>query len=163
MVADEGKPPMNVAKTSRWILTALALALPACSSDNYATATNPNIAPTNYKKEIVDALRNVFVTNDTASVSSAGISDPVLRPGDSRYTACVRYTAHGVVPGQIGNAERIAYFHGGRLNQLIPANEGQCDKVAYKPFPELDRLCLGKACGDQDKKSGFGLGNLFGR
>lgn len=162
-MADEGKRLMNAAKPSRWILTALVLALPACSSDEFAKANNPNIAPANYKQDIIDTLRNVFATNETASVSNAVISDPAIRPGDSRYTACVRYTAHGVVPGQIGHAERIAYFHGGRLNQLVPANEGQCDKVAYKPFPELNRLCFGKACGDADKKSGFGFGSLFGR
>ncbi len=45
------------------------------------------------------------------------------------------------------NAERIAYFYGGHLNQLIEASKEQCGNAAYKPFPELEKVCLGKGCG----------------
>jgi len=148
----------------RWILPAFVLVLAACSSDDNVAATNTNIAPANYRQEIVDTLQKLFISNETASVSNAFVSDPVVTPDVSLYTACVRYTAHGATPGDIGNAERIAYFHHGRLNQLIPAEEGQCNRAAYKPFPELEKLCLGKACTSRDEKSGgVGLGTLFGR
>jgi hypothetical protein len=155
---------MNATLTTRSMLAALVLALAACSSDDKAVTTSPNIPPTDYKKEIVDTLRNLFATNDTISVSNAFVTDPALKSDDkgSRYSACVRYTAHGALPGQIGNAERIAYFHAGRLTQLVPAEDGQCEKAAYKPFPELDRLCLGKGCKTEEKSGGF-FGNLFGR
>jgi len=154
---------MNATTVMRWILAGLVLTLAACSSND--KAENPNVPPTNYKTEIIGTLRELFVSNDTASVSNAFISDPAIRPADKepRYTACVRYTAHGISPGAIGNAVRVAYFYGGRLNQLLPAKEGECDNVAYKPFPELDRVCLGKACNNQGQKKSGGFGNLFGR
>ena len=41
-----------------------------------------------------------------------------------------------------GSTDRIAYFYGGHLNQLIEASKEQCGNAAYKPFPELEKLCL---------------------
>jgi len=155
---------MNATTATQLVLAALILALAACSSDDKTAATNPNIPPVSYKDEIIGTLRSFFATNDTVSVSNAFLSDPVIKTDDkgSRYTACVRYTAHGASPGQIGNAERVAYFHAGRLTQLVEAGEGQCDKAAYKPFPELNKLCLGKGCEGQKTSDGF-FSNLFGR
>lgn len=155
---------MNATLTTRSVLAVLVLALAACSSDDKAATTNPNLPPTDYKKEIIDTLRDLFASNDTISVSNAFLSDPALKSDDkgSRYSACVQYTAHGALPGQLGNAERVAYFHAGRLTQLVPAEQGQCDKTAYKPFPELDRLCLGKGCEGLEKNGGF-FSTLFDR
>ncbi len=134
--------------TSLSLLAVFALALAACSSSTSDKADDPNLLPTEYRKEIVATLRPLFESNDTVRVSAAFVSDPVLAPVDKvqRYTACVRYTAHGLNPGETGNAVRIAYFYAGHLNQLIPAGAGQCDKAAYKPFPELDKVCLGTGC-----------------
>lgn len=128
------------------LLSALAVALAACSSDS--KPDNTNLLPTDYKKEIIETLKKLFAGNDTTRVSGAFISDPVLRPvgKDQLYTACVRYTAHGATQGEIGNAERVAYFYGGHLNQLIPADKEQCGNAAYKPFPELDKFCVGTGC-----------------
>jgi len=128
------------------LLSALAMALAACSSDS--KPENPNLFPTDYKDEIIATLKKLFKDNDTIKVSGAFVSDPVLRPvgKDQLYTACVRYTAHGTSPGEIGNAVRIAYFYGGHLNQLIEANQDQCGNAAYKPFPELDKYCVGIGC-----------------
>jgi len=128
------------------LLSAFAIALAACSSDS--KLENPNVLPTDYKKEIIDTLKKLFKDNDTIKVTGAFVSDPVLRlvGKDQRYTACVRYTAHGITPGEIGNAVRIAYFYGGHLNQLIEASQDQCGNAAYKPFPELDKYCAGIGC-----------------
>jgi hypothetical protein len=128
------------------LLSALVAALAACSSDS--KPDNTNLFPTDYKKEIIDTLKQLFASNDTARVSGAFISDPVLRPvgKDQLYTACVRYTAHGATQGEIGNAVRVAYFYGGHLNQLIAADKDQCGNAAYKPFPELDKYCVGTGC-----------------
>ena len=41
-----------------------------------------------------------------------------------------------------GSTDRIAYFYGGHLNQLVEATKEQCGNAAYKPFPELEKLCL---------------------
>jgi len=115
--------PMNATTVMRWILAGLVLTLAACSSND--KAENPNVPPTNYKTEIIGTLRELFVSNDTASVSNAFISDPAIRPADKepRYTACVRYTAHGISPGAIGNAVRDAYLRW--PSQPAPAGEGR--------------------------------------
>ena len=135
------------------LVAAFAMALAACSSDS--KPENPNVFPKDYKKEIIDTLKKLFAGNDTTRVSGAVISDPVLRPvGQNQlYTACVRYTAHGATQGEIGNATRIAYFFGGHLNQLIPAEKDQCGNATYKPFPELNRYCVGTGC--KESSSGF--------
>ena len=157
---------MNTTAMTRFGLAGLVLALAACSSTDNTATGNPNIPPADYKQEIVSTLQAYFKTNDTISVSNAFVSDPELRPveKEQRYTACVRYTAHGVTPGEVGNAERIAYFYGGHLNQLIPVTGGECAHAAYKPFPELNRVCVGKGCEGQGPDKGiFGFGSLFGR
>jgi hypothetical protein len=128
------------------LLSALAMALAACASQS--KPENPNVFPTDYKSEIIATLQKLFTSNETARVTGAFVSDPVLRlvGKDQRYTVCVRYTAHGVSPGEIGNAMRVAYFYGGHLNQLIEASQDQCGNAAYKPFPELDKYCAGTGC-----------------
>ena len=52
-----------------------------------------------------------------------------------------------------GSKDRIAYFFGGHLNQLIEASTEQCGNAAYKPFPELEKLCL--AASAQSGRSPF--------
>lgn len=137
---------MGRCAASLCLLSAFTIALAACSSDR--GRENPNVFPTEYKSEIIATLKELFKSNETARVTGAFVSDPVLRTvgKDQRYTACVRYTAHGVNPGEIGNAMRIAFFYGGHLNQLIEASQDQCGNTAYKPFPELDKFCAGRGC-----------------
>jgi hypothetical protein len=138
---------MGKRTASLWLLPALAVALAACSQDKVMTA-DPNLLPARYKDEIIDTLRTVFDKNETQTVSNAMISDPALRPvgSEQRYAVCVRYTAHGTAYNLSANAERIAIFYGGHLNQLIEATKEQCGNAAYKPFPELNAVCLGKGC-----------------
>ena len=123
------------------------MALAACSSDSKKDEADPNIVPTNYKQEIIDTMiKSIF--EDPTNVRDAYISDPVLRAAgrDMRYTVCVRSNSRNVSRQYTGIKDHIAYFYGGRLNQLIDADKGQCAKAAYKPFPELEKLCLAKAC-----------------
>jgi hypothetical protein len=130
------------------LLSALGAALMACAPAKVPQVES-NVAPTSrYKDEIIDTLRKVFEKNDTTSVTNAMISDPVLQQigGQQHYTVCVRYTAHGTIYNLTANAERIAYFYGGHLNQLVEAEKEQCGNAAYKPFPELNAVCLGKGC-----------------
>ena len=129
------------------LLSAFAAALAACAPDKTPNVES-NVPPIHYKDEIIETLRKIFDQNETASVSNAMISDPALRPvgGEQHYTVCIRYTAHGTIYNLTADAERIAYFYGGHLNQLIEATKEQCGNAAYKPFPELDKVCLGKAC-----------------
>ena len=144
---------MSRCAASLCLLSALAMMLAACSSDS--KPENPNVFPKDYKKEIIATLKKLFASNDTTRVSGALISDPALRPvgKDQLYTACVRYTAHGATPSEIGHAMRVAYFYGGHLNQLIEASQEQCGNAAYKPFPELEKYCVGTCC--KQSSSGF--------
>ncbi len=137
------------------VLAGLVLVLAACSSDyNKKPLVNPNIYPTQYKQQVIATLLTIFTRNQTATVSGASISPPVLTAvdKDQRYTLCVSYTAHGVGSSVSGSATRRAYFYGGQLNQLIPVTEDECAGVAYQPFNELNNICLGKACEDRARR-----------
>ncbi len=127
----------------------LALTLAACAADDYLgkpKPVDPNIVPTDYRNEILSTLKTVLT--DPTNVKDAYISEPVLAPGnkDERYTVCVRSNSRGYRREYLGSKDRIAYFYGGHLNQLIDATKDQCANANYKPFPELEKLCLGKSC-----------------
>jgi ABC-type Fe3+-hydroxamate transport system substrate-binding protein len=127
------------------LLAGFALALAACASDD-KQSVDPNIVPVNYKQEILDTMSRTLV--DPTNVRDAYVSEPALAAfnKEQRYTACVRYNARNESRQYMGSKERLAYFYGGHLNQLVEANKEQCGKAAYKPFPELEKLCLAKAC-----------------
>jgi len=129
------------------LLSAFAMALAACgSSSKTAPETEPNIVPTDYKNEILQAMTSAL--DDPSNIREAYISDPVLTQLDlsQRYTACVRFNARDLARNYVGSKDRIAYFFGGHLNQLVEATKEQCGKAAYKPFPELEKLCLANKC-----------------
>lgn len=130
------------------LLSVLMLALTACSSDtNKGPAVNPNIYPTKYKQQIIATLRRIL--SDPTHVRNGLISDPALTPvnKEQRYTVCVRYIERDLFSKQYGEPEtRIAYFYGGQLNQLVKAKDDQCANAAFKPFPEVEKLCLADKC-----------------
>ena len=121
------------------------LVLAACSTKP-EPPVNPNIFPTDYKREILETMRTSLTVN--TNVRDAFISAPVLaQVGTSqRYTACVRSNSRDINGLYTGDKDRIAYFYGGHLNQLVLATEGQCTSAAYVPFPELEHLCEAKEC-----------------
>jgi hypothetical protein len=123
----------------------LVLTLAACSTTK-EPPVDPNLFPTNYKKEILDTMKNTLPVN--TNVRDAFISDPVLTPvgKDQRYMACVRSNSRDMEGSYTGPKDRIAYFWGGHLNQLIDATPEQCANAAYKPFPELEHICQAKKC-----------------
>jgi hypothetical protein len=130
------------------LLSVLMLAVAACSSDhNKAPPVDPNLYPAKYKQEIVATLSHIL--SDPTHVRNGLISDPALTLVDKeqRYTACVRFTERNPVTKQYGEPDtRIAYFYGGTLNQLVGAKDDQCATAAYKPFPEVEKLCLVERC-----------------
>jgi ABC-type Fe3+-hydroxamate transport system substrate-binding protein len=128
------------------LLTALAIALAACASDSKRENLDPNIFPTNYKQEILDTLSRTL--DDPANIRDAFISDPVLAPvaKDQRYIICVRYNSRNLRQQYAGSKDRIGYFYGGHLNQLVDATPEQCGNASYKPFPELEKLCQATKC-----------------
>jgi len=133
---------------SRIFLCALAVALAGCLTDKPPEPA-ANTYPKNYKDEIIATLRQgVFAKNETTSVSNASVSEPVLQTTSNGqfYVTCVRYTAHGTAYGISASATRVGYFYGGHLNQLIETDKADCANAAYKPFPELDKVCAGTGC-----------------
>ena len=124
-----------------WLLMTLtAVALAACTSSK-EVVVEPNVFPTEYKTEIIELLQNSLI--DPTNIRNASISDPALSAVDKeqRYIVCIRYTPRDAARQYSGSTERIAYFYGGHLNQLVEPSQGQCSKAAYKPFPELEKLC----------------------
>jgi hypothetical protein len=129
------------------LLAGLGVALAACSDKSKTLYdVDPNIFPSDYQHEIFVTL--IKLLDDPTGVHDAGITDPVLRPvgKEQRYTVCVRANARNANRHYEGAKDRIAYFYGGHLNQLVEASEGQCANVAYKPWPELTNYCLTAKC-----------------
>jgi hypothetical protein len=137
---------MGASALRMWLLAALAVALAACAADRKTENVDPNIFPANYKQEVLDTLSNTL--NDQANVRDAFITDPTLAPvgQEQRYIICVRYNARNLLQQYAGSKDRIGYFYGGHLTQLVEATPEQCGKAPYKPFPELEHLCQVKKC-----------------
>jgi hypothetical protein len=129
---------------SLWLVPAFAMALAACETKT--PEIDPNMFPADFKKEILNTLKQTL--DDPTNVRDAYISDPVLTPVEKsqRYTVCVRFNARDLSRQYAGSKDRIAYFYGGHLNQLVAATPEQCGNAAYKPFPELEKLCLTSKC-----------------
>ena len=133
--------------TGNWFVTAaVALALAACSSDKKKDDVDPNLFPTDYKNEILNTMTTLLA--DPTNVRGAYVTEPMLRPValEQRYVVCVRSDSRNTARHYLGSEDRIAYFYGGHLNQLVEASKEQCGNAAYKPFPELEKLCQAKKC-----------------
>ena len=128
------------------LLSTLAIAVAACSSTSKQAEENPNAFPADYKQEILNTMTTSL--EDPTNVRAAYISDPLLRTAgkDERYIVCVRSDSRNNDRLYTGSKDRIAIFYGGHLNQLIDATKEQCGSVAYKPFPELEKLCQARKC-----------------
>ena len=132
---------------SACLLSALAVGLIGCSSSSSKQPEeNPNVFPADYKNEILLTMTNTL--EDPTNIRGAFISEPVLRSAgkDERYVVCVRSDSRNANKNYTGSKDRIGYFYAGHLNQLVDATKEQCGNAAYKPFPELEKLCLAKKC-----------------
>jgi hypothetical protein len=127
------------------LFSVVGLALAACAADE-KKELDPNIVPTNYKQEIIDTLTGTL--QDPTNVRDAFITEPTMATvgREPRYTVCVRYNGRNASRQYMGSTDRIVIFYGGHLNQLIEAGKEQCAKAAYRPFPELEKLCLARKC-----------------
>lgn len=137
---------MDIRAKSFSLISVLALIIAGCSSSGKAPEEDPNVFPSTYKDEILNTLTNLL--DDPTNIRGAYISDPVLRTvgKDQRYTVCVRSDSRDVNRQYLGSKDRIGFFYGGRLNQLVEATKDQCGNAAYKPFPELEKLCQARKC-----------------
>lgn len=129
------------------LLSILLMGLVACSSGSGKQPEDiPNVFPADYKNEILNTM--TLSLEDPANIRGAFISEPVLRPAgkDERYTVCVRSDSRNANKNYTGSKDRIGYFYAGHLTQLVDATQEQCGRAAYKPFPELEKLCQAKKC-----------------
>ena len=132
---------------SACLLSVLAVGLTGCSgSGSKQPEENPNVFPADYKNEILLTMTSTL--DDPTNVRGAFISEPALRQAgkEERYVVCVRSDLRNANKQYTGSMDRIGYFYAGHLNQLIDATKEQCGNAAYKPFPELEKLCQAKKC-----------------
>lgn len=119
-----------------------ALALCACNSfvPEKEKPVEENLYPKSYKAAILDRLRAQLP--DAKGIRGAFLAEPVLKPRDAitRYIACIRFDAKDDRGRYQGNKEYAAFFYAGDLTQIVAATGDVCDKAAYQPFPELERL-----------------------
>jgi len=137
---------MRVA-VSACLLSVLAVGLIGCSgSGSKQLEENPNIFPADYKNEILFTMTNTL--EDPTNIRNAFVSEPVLRQAgkEERYVVCVRSDSRNANKHYTGSKDRIGYFYAGHLTQLVEATKEQCGSAAYKPFPELEKLCQAKKC-----------------
>jgi hypothetical protein len=120
----------------------LALALSACGGvhNQPREAAEPNVAPVNYRPEILAFLRTYL--NDPTHIRGAFVSEPALMQigGVQRYVACAKFNARKSSGEYEGSKERLVIFLAGRLDTMLLAKGDQCGKAVYQPFPELERL-----------------------
>jgi hypothetical protein len=129
------------------LLSAIAMGLIGCSgSGSKQPEENPNVFPADYKNEILLTMTNTL--EDPTNIRDAFISEPVLRQAgkEERYVICVRSDSRNANKHYTGSKDRIGYFYAGHLTQLVDASKEQCGNAAYKPFPELEKLCQAKKC-----------------
>ena len=129
------------------LLSTLAVSLIGCSgSSSKQPEENPNVFPADYKNEILLTMTNTL--EDPTNIRDAFISEPALRQAgkEERYVVCVRSDSRNANRNYTGSKDRIGYFYAGHLNQLIDATKEQCGNAAYKPFPELEKLCQARKC-----------------
>ncbi|MGE0562965.1 MAG: hypothetical protein AB7O50_00480 [Pseudolabrys sp.] len=123
-----------------------SLDLGSWTSSKTAENIDPTVFPTNYKNDILQSLPQLI--HELNGYKDAGVTDPVQGDvGTGRvYYVCVRGNPRTSTSGFLGDKFLIAYFLGGRINQLVPTDEERCTRAAYKPFPELESYCRGATC-----------------
>ena len=88
------------------------------------------------------------IVADPTNIRDAAIGDPTFDPSGPVhvYYICVRANPRDANHRYFGIKQYVGYFYDGHLSQFVDAPPNLCDKAAYKPFPELEKLCLGASC-----------------
>jgi hypothetical protein len=137
------------------IVALIAVSLAGCGSSaldslNFMKSSekpvDPNLTPTNFKTEILRTVPSIV--EDQTGIREAFYSDPMVDPKStvSVYTSCVKFNARDSQKQYKGSKTYILYYYGGHLQQMVPAEQDQCRFAAYHPFPEVERLCVGRGC-----------------
>lgn len=136
------------------LILATALLLAACGSNSLTesftflqTSEKPlkrDVFPTAFKQEVLSTIPSVV--SQRRGIREAYYSDPVMDSKIDTYFSCVRFNAPNSAGEYEGSKEYAVYYYNGHLNQFVIAPPDQCATAAYKPFPELERLCVGNRC-----------------
>lgn len=113
----------------------------ACASEPPPVLSGePNVAPVNYKTEILAYMRTYL--NDPTGVREAYITEPSLITvgGTQRYVSCLRFNAKNSIGKYEGSKDRVVAFLSGRFDTVAIARGEQCKDVSWQPFPELEKL-----------------------
>lgn len=140
--------PVRHRTRSRYSPLLLGLTLAACTSSAGPPKVDENAFPATYRNAIVT---HVMTTKsfDPTNIREASIAEPELKTvvgNTTRYVVCVRFNARNDLRQYTGLRDRIVYFYAGDINQFQDASGGQCAGAAYKPFPELEKICLADKC-----------------
>ncbi len=123
----------------------LALLLAACASSKEKPKVDENAFPSDYRNAIVTTVMSIK-SFDPTNIRDASISEPTLRPvaGETttRYVACVRFNPRDESRQYMGLTDYIVYFYAGDITQFVKVTRDQCAWATYKPFPELEKVCL---------------------
>ena len=119
---------------------AAAMVSACASSPPTVMSSEPNVAPVNYKTEILAYLRTYL--NTPTGVREAYITEPSLLTvgGTQRYVSCLRFNAKNSVGQYQGSKDRVVAFLSGRFDTLALARGEQCKDASWQPFPELEKL-----------------------
>jgi hypothetical protein len=137
--------PRIIMSISRLCIACLlaALALAGCSGGNLfggpkrdqpASAVDPNLYPSNYRKQIATLLSTTL--RDRADFHGALIAEPALRQvaesSAPHYVVCVQLN------GRNQPRAKVVIYLDGVPTQFIDATPEQCAGVAYQSFTELE-------------------------
>src|SRR5262245_37344984 len=97
-------------KRSLIALLAGAAAVAGCWQKE-APTVDPNLPPTDYKKEIIELTKALL--DDATNLRDTGITDPFLGPaaGTTRFMICVRFNPRNANHEYTGIVERVGYFY----------------------------------------------------
>jgi hypothetical protein len=127
----------------RAAVLAAALLVSACAGHHRAEDSDDNginTYPANYKADILGAMHAYF--NDPTGIRDTGISEPEIKTVGklTRYVVCLRFNGKRKGNEYAGVKQVAAVFLAGRFDQFVEQAREVCDKVAYVPFPELEKL-----------------------
>jgi hypothetical protein len=119
-----------------WLTLATAIATAACSSGPKPdqAASNPDVYPKDYQRQIAMYLRTELT--DRADFRGAMIAEPAMKPvGTSQhYVVCLRFNGHNQ------RKDRAVVYLAGDITQFLDSKPEQCGAAVFTPFQTLDDI-----------------------
>jgi hypothetical protein len=127
---------MRTGRPGTWLLVASAIAMAGCSSGPKPdqAASNPDVYPKDYQRQIAMYLRTELT--DRADFRGAMIAEPAMRPvGSSQhYVVCLRFNGHKE------RKDKAVVYLDGQISQFVDSKPEQCGAAVLTPFQTLDDI-----------------------